>query len=100
MDVVSPCAVRKLEVYSENAYISWDGTPESIFAFNETTKQRVPVSLSEAAEHREGYSTFIVENAYKNEIRAFFETVEKGTEPVYGFEQDKKILDLIDVLGA
>lgn len=100
IDVVSPVAVRKLEAYAENAYISWNGTPDSISEFDVQTKKLEKVVLTEAAEHKEGYSAFVVENAYKNEIREFLDVVLKHKEPLYGFEQDKKILEIIDSLGA
>lgn len=100
IDVVSPVAVRKLEVYTEGRYLSWNGTPESLMEFNPETKGLENVQLAEQTEHMEGYSSFVVENAYKNEIREFFDVVLKGKIPLYGFEQDKKILDLIDTIGA
>lgn len=100
VDVVSPVAVRKLEVYAENAYISWNGTPDSISEFDLQTKTLKKVVLTEETEHKDGYSAFIVENAYKNEIREFFDVVLNHKEPVYGFEQDKRTLEIIDSLGA
>ena len=100
VDVVSPVAVRKLEVYAEGSYLSWNGTPESLAEFEPETKKLMPVSLTEQTEHIEGYSSFVVENAYKNEIREFFDVVLRGKEPLYGFKQDKRILALIDTLGA
>ncbi|MCR5293958.1 MAG: Gfo/Idh/MocA family oxidoreductase [Lachnospiraceae bacterium] len=100
VDVVSPAAVRKLEVYSENAYLSWNGTPDSISEFNKKTKKLENVLLQEAAEHKDGYSAFIVENAYKNEIKEFFDVVLHQKQPLYGFEQDKRILEIIDSIGA
>ncbi len=100
VDVVSPVAVRKLEIYSEGAYLSWNGTPDSVAEFDPDSKKLVSVSLLEHTEHMEGYSAFVVENAYKNEIREFFNVVE-GTAPAqYGFEQDLEILKLIDMIGA
>ena len=36
VDVVSPVAVRKLEVYKENSYLSWNGTPDSLMAVSYT----------------------------------------------------------------
>ena len=99
-DVVSPVAVRKLEVYSEGAYYRWDGTPDSIKEFNPDTKALYDVQLTEQTEHESGYSTFIVENAYKNEIREFFSVVLENKEPLYGFEQDKNTLALIQRIGA
>ena len=100
VDVVSPAAVRKLEIYSEGAYLSWNGTPDSVTEFDSVSKRLVPVSLIEQAEHMEGYSSFVVENAYKNEIREFFNVVEGTALAKYGFEQDLEVLKLIDMIGA
>ena len=96
VDVVSPVAVRKMEAYSENAYIAWNGTPDSIVEYNSFNKRIENVVLQEAVEHKEGYSAFIVENAYKNEIKAFFDVVNGHNKPIYGFEEDKIILNIID----
>jgi predicted dehydrogenase len=87
-------------VYSEGSYISWNGTPDSLAEFDADSKKLVPVTLSEQTEHMEGYSSFVVENAYKNEIREFFNVVNGDTTAQYGFEQDLKILELIDTIGA
>ena len=100
VDVVSPVAVRKLEVYSEGAYISWNGTPDSVAEFDAQNKKLVPVTLSEQTEHVDGYSAFVVENAYKNEIREFFNVVNGIIPAQYGFDQDLKVLKLIDMIGA
>ena len=100
VDVVSPVAVRKLEVYTQNRYLSWDGTPESIFEFDELNKEKINVRLLEQTEHMDGYSTFVVENAYKNEINEFFDVVNNNKIPLYDFEKDYNILKLIDSLGA
>lgn len=99
-DVVSPYAVRKLEIYSEGNYISWGGTPESLWEFHAGTGTLERVCLNEKAEHRKGYRAFVVEDAYKNEIKEFFEAAAGNRQPLYGFEQDQKILKLIDSLGA
>lgn len=100
VDVVSPVAVRKLEVYTEGHYIAWSGTPDSLVEFDPKSRKVIPVSLTEQIEHIGGYSTFVVENAYKNEIWEFFDVVLNGKSALYGFEQDKKVLALIDRLGA
>ncbi len=100
VDVVSPVAVRKLEVYAEGAYLSWSGTPDSVAEFDAESKKLVPVILQEETEHLEGYSSFVVENAYKNEIREFFNVVNGISPAQYGFEQDYAILKLIDTIGA
>ena len=100
VDVVSPLAVRKLEVYSEGAYISWNGTPDTLAEFDTSNKKLVNATLTEQAEHIDGYSAFVVENAYKNEIREFFDVLHGVVPAQYGFEQDLKILKLIDTIGA
>ena len=92
--------MRKLEIYSEGKYISWNGTPDSLNEYDPMTKRLESVVLSEKAEHVEGYRSFVVENAYRNEIHAFFDTIMNDAEPLYDFEQDKKILSLIDSIGA
>lgn len=100
VDLVSPVAVRKFEAFSENAYLSWEGTPDSISAFDPQTRRLLPVCLSEKPEHSENYSAFIVENAYVNEIRAFFAAVSNGEKPPYGFEEDAQVLAIIDSIGV
>lgn len=98
VDVVSRKAVRNLEVFSEDLYLSWNGTPESLRYYDYERREEVPVNLHEKADHQEGYDSFIIENGYLHEIEAFFAQVKDGTVPVYDFEKDKKTLALIDKL--
>lgn len=100
VDVVNPYAERRFEAYTEGKYLSWDGTPETVFEFDSATKSLKNVVLTEKTEHEKGYQGFIVENAYKNEIQEFFDVVQHGKTPIYGLEQDQKILKLIESLGA
>lgn len=100
VDVASPVPVRKLEVYRENKYLAWNGTPDSLVEYSPESNFAEKVNLSEKTEHIDGYSSFVVENAYRNEIKEFFEVVINGAKPLYGFEQDKKTLELIDRIGA
>lgn len=97
-DVVCPVAVRNFHAYAEERYISWNGTPDSLYEL--CNKKLVKINLTESAEHTEGYSNFIVENAYKNEIKEFFDVVNKQKIIEYGFEDDKEILKIIDSIGA
>lgn len=98
VDVVSPVAVRRLEIYGERRYIRWNGTPDSLCEYQAETDMLEQVVLQEAGEHRDGYRAFVVENAYKNEIREFMEAVRSGRQPEYGFAEDLEILRLIDAL--
>lgn len=100
VDVISPFAVRKFEMYTEGQYVCWNGTPDSLFEFAPEKGKLNRVLLNEEAEYASGYKDFIVENAYKNEIHEFFEVVLNGKNSLYGFKQDKKVLQIIDSLGA
>lgn len=100
VDVVSPVAVRRFETYTENQYIRWEGTPDSLKEFDIFDKKLKSVELIEKQEHRDGYANFVVENAYKNEIQEFFDVIEGKCEALYGFEQDLDTLNIIEKIGA
>lgn len=96
VDVVSPIAERKLEVYSENRYIQWSGTPESLLEYDMDSEKLVAVDLNVDVEHVDGYRAFIIENAYKDEIKEFIEVIHTGKKARYGFAEDMDILNLIN----
>lgn len=96
VDVVSRKAVRNLEVFSEDLYLEWKGTPESLRYYDYTLKKEIPVNLYETVERKEGYGNFIIENSYFHEVEAFFAQVREQKVPLYDFEKDKKTLALID----
>lgn len=100
IDVVSRKAVRNLEVYSENLYISWDGSPKGLYQYDCESKENKNISLYDKVDKQAEYSATIIENAYTNEILAFFKQIKDGTEPIYGFADDKVVLDLIDRIEA
>lgn len=95
VDVVSRQAVRKLEVFNENLYLQWEGTPDSLYERDVAAGALTPIPAGEYI-HRQGYSTSINEYAYRKEIEAFFEVIEEGKEPIYNLETDAKILAWID----
>ena len=96
VDIVSPKAVRNLEVYGENIYFSWNGYPTSLEEFIPENQSIEKVIIHENSEHIDGYSSFVIENAYQNEIREFIDVVSDKRKPIYGFEQDLYVLNLID----
>lgn len=100
VDIVSPCAVRRFEAYTEGKHIFWGGTPDSLFEYSNETKSKNLISIGEETERVDGYAAFVVENAYKNEIKEFFDVILNNEPPMYGFEEDQRILRLIDSLGA
>ncbi len=94
VDVVCRKAVRRLEVYNEDLYIEWEGTPQTLrkLDIHNARMEEIPVGKY----HNEpGYSEFVNEYAYMNEIRAFFETLQ-GAKPLYTMVDDEKILAWID----
>jgi predicted dehydrogenase len=94
--VVSRRAVRNFELYGENLYLTWDGSPSGLLEYDFSSKTMKQVSLYDNAVQLKNYANFVVEDAYSNEIDAFFDYVQKGIEPRYTFENDKRILSLID----
>lgn len=96
VDVVSRKAVRNLELWSENLYITWDGSSDGLYDYNIENKENQKVDLYEEARHENGYADFIVENAYENELRCFIDEVNGIKSARYSFEEDKEIIKLID----
>lgn len=100
VDVISRKAVRNFELYSENCYISWNGSPDGLYEYDFHGKQNNSVTLYDKVDKQEGYSSFIIENAYYNEVCSFFDAITGKFSPVYSFENDLKILNLIDKIEA
>lgn len=96
VDIVSRKAVRNLEVFGEELYLTWDGSPNGLYVYDYDKKQNENIQLYHEVDQLDNYSSFTVENAYMNEIKLFFELVKTGTLPDYSFEKDKAILCIID----
>lgn len=100
VDILSRKAVRNFEVFGENIYLSWDGSAEGLKFFDIIHKKEENFKLYDTLDQLSQYSNFVVENAYYKEIEAFFEVIEKKIVPIYDFNKDKKILELIDKIEA
>lgn len=98
VDVVSRKAVRNLEIYGGDIYLLWDGTPEGLKLYNYEAKKYENIVLYDNVEHMEGYSRFVIENAYQNELEAFLEEVSGRKVAKYSFEEDMETLRLIDMI--
>lgn len=96
VDVICRKAVRYLEVYGENLYLTWDGSAEGLKEYNIENKSEQTVNFYDQIDHMSGYNPLIIENAYENEIIDFFEVMIDGKKPLYNFKKDKKILAIID----
>ena len=97
VDVVSRNAVRNLEVYSENKHIFWDGSPKGLRTYSFENKCLENIELYKNIDKDTKYAASIIENAYSDEIREFFEMINGNiSSPRHYLEQDKSILELID----
>jgi predicted dehydrogenase len=100
VDIVSRKAVRNLEVFGENLYLSWDGSAEGLKRMDIEKRKEENILLYAKVDQLDQYSKFVIENAYYDEIVAFFDVITNNIEPIYDFEKDKIILDLIDRIEA
>lgn len=78
----------------------WDGTANGLSVFDIKSKEETKVQLYTSIKKEEGYSEFIVEDAYFNEVMAFFSIIEHGGKARYDFNDDKYVLELIDKIEA
>jgi len=98
VDVMSRKAVRNLEVFGEDIYLSWDGTPEGIQDYDYENEIVQNINLYDKVDKLAGYSDFVVENAYKNELVSFFNAIAGKNEIKYTFQEDMEILKFIDII--
>ncbi len=97
VDVISRKAVRNLEVFGEELYLTWDGSPTGLLEYNVSEKITKSVSIYSEVDKRSDYSHTIIEDAYSEEIKEFFQLINGSIEaPRYSFERDKTVLSLID----
>lgn len=100
VDVVSRKPVRNLEIYGEELYITWDGTPTGLKQYDLDQKNEKQIALYDSIDRQGGYASFVVENAYLNELKTFIGLVNGKGKAEYTFEDDYKILKIIDRIEA
>lgn len=100
VDVMARKAVRHFEMYGEQVYLTWNGTPDSLMQYDIEAKQEMRILFEDASEHQEGYAAFISENPYREEIKAFFESVEGKNAAKWSFEKDIHVLQTIDKIES
>lgn len=98
VDIVCRKPIRRLEVYNENMYVEWEGTPQTLKQYNLITHNMESIECGTYC-NEPGYSEFINETAYMNEINEFFEVI-KGKKPEYTMKMDEQILKLIDEIES
>lgn len=96
VDITSPVPIRSFEAIGDHLHLFWGGKPDALFAFNPETKEKEAIALYESVTRKDGYASFIIENAYMDEVRAFLDEVRGEREAIYSLEEDAEILSWID----
>lgn len=101
VDVVTRKAIRRIEIFNEKLEISWCGTPASLQNYNFETKDFDTIPTYDSIEKDNRYCDNIIENAYMDEIDAFF-TWLKGDDSkvLHSFAKDNEILNIINKIEA
>lgn len=100
VDIVSRKAVRNMEIYGEEFYISWNGSPEGLYQLDLKSKENIQINLYKNIDKLNEYNAQVIENAYYNEVVNFFEVLKGSGKPRYTFEEDKIVLSVIDDIEA
>lgn len=95
-DVVTRKSVTYLEIFAEDMYLKWNGTPDSLVKYDIQSKKMNIIESYSKTEHIEGYADNIIEDEYMDEVRAFFDWVYEGVQPKYKLEDDKYTLSIIN----
>lgn len=100
-NVVSREATRRLEIISEEIFISWSGTADSLLARNRATNTVEKIELYGETTHLAGYADNIIEEPYLEEIVDFVAGIENPDHQFrHSYIEDRNILDLIDRIEA
>jgi len=101
IDVVTRVPVRHFEAFGENMQLEWRGKPEDIWVAASDFSKMEKTDLNNQPQRQSGYRDFIVEDAYSEEIKVFFDVIQNKCKPKYTFEDDIRTLEIIDeILGA
>lgn len=97
VDVVARKAIRRIEIYNESQQIYWNGTPNSLQRWDYGNGLMESIETYESIVKDKNYCDNIIENAYMDEIVAFFAWIHGDDSKVkYDFSQDLEILKIID----
>ena len=96
VNVVSRKAVTDLEVIGENLYLKWNGTPKGLSVYDYDKKEDRAIDTYESVTKDSRYAENIIENAYVDELSAFFDALKGKAVRRHSFENDAEILKIID----
>ncbi|NTQ27768.1 Gfo/Idh/MocA family oxidoreductase [Enterococcus faecium] len=96
VDIVSRTAKRELSIISESCQIEWHGNPDSLYVWNAEKESMEKIELYSEVTHNDAYSHTIIEDAYLEEIKEFFNVISVNAPSEYDFDQDSYTIDLIN----
>lgn len=99
-DVISRKPARNLEIFGENIYLKWDGSPDGLYSYDFLNKKDCKITLYDKVDRKDNYASFVVENAYQSELEYFIAECNGSKKAKYTFEDDLKTLSIIDRIGA
>ena len=99
-DIISRKAQRRLEVYSEDIHLFWEGTPQSLARWNIQERKMESVALYGNIRQDANYSASIIENMYMDELKAFYGYMLGMEKPAYGFQDDLEVLKIVDQIES
>lgn len=97
VNILSRVAKRDLDIIGEHTQISWDGSPDGLYQWDESSKEMIKKDLYSGYMNDQSYSKTIIEDAYLEEIKEYIALL-KGeiSETLYSFRKDQAIIDLIN----
>lgn len=95
-NVASINPVRNLEIYGQDLFLQWMGTPDSLFSHNKETNKLEQVNMHYSLSSFSNKNTTILEDAYELELIEFFNVINNTAKPRYSFNKDMELLKIID----
>lgn len=96
VDVVARKAIRQLTVVGENLFLQWGGRPDNLMIHDFEHKADITIDTYDDIDRDSRYADNIIENAYVDELAAFFDTLAGQDVRRHTFEEDARILNIID----
>ena len=97
VDVVARRPIRRMEIYNDALQLYWDGTPDTLRQWDVAGQTLRDIPTYDNVVNDKNYCRSIVENAYMDEIDAFFTWLKGDPGKVcYSFAEDQELLALID----
>ena len=97
VNILSRVAKRDLDIIGEQTQISWDGSPDGLYQWDEAAKEMVKKDLYTGYMDNQSYSKTIIEDAYLEEIKEYVALLkDEITTTMYSFKKDQAIIELIN----